>query len=207
MTGELAVVTEDRAPRKRARSDREKIAEALGQSQVDLFIEQERKRAPRRQIDHAATLITLIVLTIASFVGSAILVAEGTALVAQYMILPEGGEWMGYLVFASVEVAILALMLLYLLIRSRPDETDPSKPSQAGGWFALMCVFVGVTVVCQVFKTLDGWHFEWYEPKMYVGVLLSTIVPLSYVFISKGLSTAVFARPIFVSAKRKVARR
>lgn len=191
--------------RTRKLSDREKINAALGDTVVDRYIQQEAKRATRQQIDQPATLKILIALTVLSFVSSAVLVAEGTALVAQYMIFPKGFESFGYLVFGSVEVAILALMLLYLLVGSRPDELDPSKPAPANRWFVAMGVFVGITVLCQVFKTLDGWEYAWTEPKMWVGIVLSTIVPLSYVLISKGLSTAVFARAIFISPKQRKA--
>lgn len=199
-----AVPIPDKPVSTRRLSDREKIAQALGDTQVDRFIAQEAKRATRQQIDQPLTLWILIGLTIVSFISSAVLVAEGTALVAQYMIFPEGLESFGYLVFGSVEVAILALMLLYLLVGSRPDEMDPSKPAPANRWFVAMSVFVGITVLCQVFKTLDGWEYAWTEPRMWVGVILSTIVPLSYVLISKGLSTAVFARAIFISPKQRV---
>jgi hypothetical protein len=183
-------------------SDREKINQALSDSQVDRFIAQEKKRAQRWQIDQNGTLIVLGILAVVSFIGSAILVADGTVHVAQFMIL--GAEWMGFMVFASIEVAILALMLLYLLVGSRPDELDPSKPANATRWFVAMSVFVGITVISQVFKTIDGWGYEWAEPRMWVGVLLSVIVPLSYVLISKGLSTAVFARAIFLSPNSRV---
>lgn len=191
-------------PKTRRLSERERVRLALSDTQVDRYIAQERKRATRQQIDQPATLNILISLTVASFLASAVLVAEGTALVAQYMVLPFA--WFGYLVFGSVEVAILALMLLYLLIGSRPDEADPTKPGKATRWFVAMSVFVGITIICQVFKTLDGWDYAWTEPRMWVGVLLSTVVPLSYVLISKGLSTAVFARAIFMSPSKRVSK-
>lgn len=184
----------------RRKSDAQRIKEAVQSTQVDRYIAQEAKRATRWQIDQNGTLIGLAVLAGLSFIGSVIVTLDGTVKVAVDTMRYGEEVWKGYAVYAAIEVAILALLVIYLVVGSRPSEKDPNKPATSWGWFVAMLAFSGVTVLSQVFKVLTAWEFEWSSPSMYVGILLSIVVPLSYVLISKALSTVVFARAIFLKA-------
>jgi hypothetical protein len=157
------------------------------------YIKQESKRATRPQIDQNGTLYLAIVLSVITFLASAALVANGTIGVAVFMGLAY--DWLAWLVFGALEVAILTFLLFYLMIGSRSEDQGGGE-KVAELWFRLMVGFSAIVIVANGFHTLEFWNFAWQEPRMYVGAALSMIVPLSYVLVSKGLSTVVFAKSI-----------
>lgn len=157
------------------------------------YARQEAKRATRVQIDTNNTLYLLIGLTIVMFATSAVLVANGTIQVAAYIGL--AFDWMAWMVFGAVEVAILVFLGMYLIIGSRSPE-DGDGPKAALPWFGLMIAFSFITIAANAFHTVEFWQYDWSEPRLWVGTALSVVVPLSYVLAAKGLSRVVFARAV-----------
>lgn len=171
-------------------SEKEKKARTQKQKAVDLqqkrYEEQERKRAPRVQIDQSPVLWLLEALVAVSFAATVVLVANGTYAVSQFIGLPL--EWLGWLVFFGIEVMVLISLLFYLILESRGDNSKM--------WFGIMIGYSVVTIITNAFHTLEFWEFAWLEPRMWAGVVLSTAVPLSFVLATKGLSSVVFAKAI-----------
>lgn len=166
---------------------------AVQKQNIDRYLQQESRRATRPQIDQNGTLYLSIALTVITFLASAALVANGTIAVAAYMGLAY--EWLAWLVFGALEVAILTFLLFYLMIGSRSVEQGGGDRA-AAPWFALMVSWSAIVIIANGFHAIEFWNFDWTEPRLYVGTLLAMIVPLSYVLVSKGLSTVVFAKPI-----------
>lgn len=166
---------------------------AVQKQNMERYLQQESKRATRPQIDQNGTLYLSIALSVITFLASAALVANGTIAVAIFMGL--AADWLAWLVFGALEVAILTFLLFYLMIGSRSEEQGGGEKS-ARLWFRLMVAFSGIVILANGFHAVEYWDFQWAEPRMYVGMVLAMIVPLSYVLVSKGLSTVVFAKPI-----------
>lgn len=127
------------------------------------------------------------------WLASAILVANGTVQVAEYMGLAQ--DWFRYLAFGAIELAVLVFMAFYLFVGSRPEE-DGDGPRAARPWFWLMIGFSAITILANVYHTLEFHEFDWSKPQLYVGAMLSAVIPLSFVLAVKGLSRVVFAQPI-----------
>lgn len=162
-------------------------AEARRQIEADKrrrYLEQESKRATRIQVDQNPVLWTIIALVGLTFVATAIWVANQTYAVSQFAQLPF--DWMGWLAFAGIEVAVLWSLLSYLTLHSRGES--------AGAWFGVMLAYSGLTIATSTFHTLDGWAFAWMEPQMWAGVVIAAAVPLSFVLSVKALSRVVFAQ-------------
>lgn len=148
------------------------------------YLEQEAKRATRVQIDQNPVLWTVIVLVGLTFIATAIWVANQTYAVSQFARLPF--DWMGWLAFAGIEVAVLWSLLSYLTLNSRGEK--------AGTWFGVMLAYSGLTIATSTFHTLDEWQFAWLEPQLWAGVVIAAAVPLSFVLSVKALSRVVFAQ-------------
>jgi len=201
----MTVATIDQ-PRKRAgrktNLERAEIALTSQKAQADTKIEalkierylrQEEKRVELVQIDQKPTLILLIVLTLLAFLGGALLTANATIDVAVLMGLPAGWDWMRGGAFAAIEVAILGFLLGYLMIGSRPYE-DAEK--EASIWWKLMVGFSSITILSSAFHTVRFHEYDFSNPETWAGLVMATVIPLSYVLMSKMLSVAVFARSI-----------
>lgn len=150
---------------------------------------QEAKRSTRFQVDQNGTLYLLLALSAVMFAASAIIVANGTIAVAQFVGL--AAPWMSWLFFGAVELAVLVFLLMYLIIGSRAEGS-------ATGWFVAMIGASGVTLAANVFHVLSYWEFDWVEPRMWAGVVLGAFVPLSFILVSKGLSVVVFAKTLVI---------
>jgi hypothetical protein len=188
---ETAETKKTKAAEKQARYRNNK--NAVQKQNMERYLQQESKRATRPQIDQNGTLYLSITLTVITFIASAALVANGTIAVAAFMGL--AFDWLAWLVFGALEVAILTFLLFYLMIGSRSEEQGGGERA-ARPWFALVVAFSGIVIIANGFHAIEYWNFDWSEPRLYVGAVLAMIVPLSYVLVSKGLSTVVFAKPI-----------
>lgn len=191
--------TKEKTETTRQKSDMQRLAESQRKAKVDRYLEQERNRAVRPQIDQLWTLWVLVGLSILSFITSAVLVANGTIAVATFMGLAIA--WMAWLVFGAIELMILVTLLGYLIIGSRIDE-ETGKPADASLWFWVMVSFSAITILANGFHTLEHWNFAWGEPRMWAGIVLSMIVPFSFILVSKMLSVVVFAKPIFMDVPK-----
>jgi hypothetical protein len=183
--------TKTKAAEKQAKYRNNKAS--VQKQNYERYLAQESKRAPRPQIDQNATLYLSIVLTVITFLASAALVANGTIAVATFMGL--AFEWLAWLVFGALEVAILTFLLFYLMIGSRSEDQGGGDKA-ARPWFGLMIGFSAIVILANGFHAIEYWDYDWNEPRLYVGMILAMVVPLSYVLVSKGLSTVVFAKPI-----------
>jgi hypothetical protein len=176
-------------------------AERLDREQTDRRLEryraQEAARAPRPQVDRKWNMIGTAILAGLMWLASAILVANGTVQVAEYMGLAQ--DWFRYLAFGAIELAVLVFMAFYLFVGSRSEE-DGDGPKAARPWFYLMIGFSAITILANVYHTLEFHEFDWSKPQLYVGAMLSAVIPLSFVLAVKGLSRVVFAQPIRLEA-------
>jgi hypothetical protein len=161
---------------------------------IERYERQESKRAVPVQIDQPGTLYVLIALSGVTFLSSAALVANGTIAVAEFIGLAYG--WMGWLAFGAVEVVILAFLLGYLVIGSKSDPITGAPRTDGRVWFGAMVAFSAITIFANAFHTLEFWDFVWVEPRMWMGVVLATAIPLSFILVSKMLASAVFAKAI-----------
>lgn len=165
---------------RRERAEVEKLRER--------YDKQEAKRAVRIQIDQNRVLWVVIALVAVTFLGSAVLVANGTFAVSSFIRFPEGFEALGWLVFAGVEVTVVWSLLTYLILGSRGES--------ARAWFGVMLGYATLTILTNAFHTLEAWDFVWVEPRMWAGVALASAVPVAFTLATKALSRVVFAKAI-----------
>ena len=167
------------------------LSDKLERGRLARYEEQERKRAPRRQIDtQTMQWVWLVGLAIA-FVTAAIVSFDGISAVAAYMRLSD--DWMRYLVFFFIELAYLLFLLAYLNLHSLPEEERGG--GLAGVTFG-MYAFAGVAIVANPFKVIVAWEYAWAEPTMYAGMVLSVMAPIAVLVLSKLAARVVFARPL-----------
>jgi len=195
----VATIEKKRAGRKtnverlqiQASSARQEAEAKLEQEKIDRFLKQESKRVELVQVDQKPTLWVLIGLTLVAFIGGAILTANATIDVAGLMGVAV--DWMRVGAFAAIEIAILGFLMGYLMIGSRPYE---NAEKEAKPWWYLTVFFSSVTVVSSAFHTIKYHEYNFGNPELWAGTFMAVIIPLSYVFMSKMLSVAVFARNI-----------
>jgi hypothetical protein len=156
------------------------------------YAAQEAKRAPQAQIDQAVTLWVLIGLAAVTFVATAILTADGTIAAAEAASF--AFDWMAFVLFGAVEVAILAFMLMYYVKGSRVEYDG--TPVKAVQWFVAMVFAASVAVALSVYHVLDEYDFDFSDVDMYVGIVIRLVVSLLFVFVSKGLASTIFARAV-----------
>lgn len=180
---------------RRAAEDLQRIT-ALRAEQKDRvhqqYVTQEQKRAPQFQIDTVVTLVILGVMGLIMFLATAILTADGTigaAESAKYAV-----PWFGYVLFGSIEVAILVFLLVYYVRGSRIDYEG--NPVEARQWFVAAIAGSVVAVGLSAYHVLDEYNFDWSNGAMYVGIAIRLTTTIFFVLISKAVATVLFARAV-----------
>jgi phage shock protein PspC (stress-responsive transcriptional regulator) len=153
---------------------------------------QESKRAPKVQIDQKIVLWSWITAILVAFISSAIVSYNGITSVAQFVGLTQG--WMAGLFFFFIELMYLLYLIAYLVLASRIDERG--KPERTRGAVVGMISFGGIAVLANAFHTFDYWQWDWSEPRMWAGVILSVSAPIAIISASKMASRVVFAKAI-----------
>jgi hypothetical protein len=156
------------------------------------YEEQERKRAPKVQVDQRVVLLAWISSVVIAFVTSAVVSFNGITSVAFFVGLTQ--EWMASLFFFFVELMYLIFLVAYLILASRVDENG--KPEKTAGAIWGMIFFAGVAVAANGFHTLDYWEWNFAEPRAWAGFVLSIAAPIAIISASKMASRVVFARAI-----------
>jgi len=157
----------------------------------EVYDKQEAKRAPQFQIDQAFTLWLLIGLATVMFIATAVLTADGTigaATTAEYF-----SPVLGYVLFGSIEVAVLVFMLLYYVRGSRVDYDG--KRVSSWQWFAAMVAASVAAASLSIYHVLDLYSFDG-SRDMWVGVGIRTITSVFFVLVSKGLASVIFAKAV-----------
>jgi hypothetical protein len=197
---ELAVpVTEQekeslaREAKPRKKVDPKKIAQNKAERmKLALYARQESKRAPKVQIDQKLILWTWIIGIVVAFISSAVVSFNGITAVAQFVGLSV--DWIGYLFFFFIELMYLLFLMAYLLLASRVDEDG--VPERTAGAFWGMFSFGAIAVLANAFHTIDFWDYDFLEPRMWAGVVLSVAAPIAIISASKMASRVVFAKAI-----------
>ena len=153
---------------------------------------QERKRAPKIQVDQKIILWSWIIGIGIAFLASAIVSFNGITSVATFVGLSQ--EWMAGLFFFFIELMYLLFLVAYLVLASRVDENR--KPEKTGGAVWGMITFGGIAVLANGFHTFDYWNWDWTEPRMWAGTILSVSAPIAIISASKMASRVVFAKAI-----------
>lgn len=158
----------------------------------DLYAKQEAKRAPKVQVDQGVVLWSWVVGIIIAFGTSAVVSFNGITAVATYVGL--AAPWMATLFFFFIELMYVLFLMAYLVLRSRIDENG--KPERSAGAFWGMVMFGAIAVAANGFHTLDFWQYEWTNPQMWAGIILSIAAPIAIISASKMASRVVFAKSI-----------
>ena len=153
---------------------------------------QESKRAPKIQVDQKIILWTWLIGITMAFISSAIVSFNGITAVAQFVGL--AADWMAGLFFFFIELMYLLFLVAYLVLASR--ITDEGKPEKTFGAIVGMTMFGGLAVLANAFHTFDFWSWNWYEPRMWAGVVLGIAAPIAIISASKMASRVVFAKAI-----------
>jgi hypothetical protein len=153
---------------------------------------QESKRAPKIQIDQKLVLWTWLVGIGIAFISSAIVSFNGITAVAEFVGLSQ--DWMAGLFFFFIELMYLLFLIAYLVLASRMNEDG--KPEKTFGAVLGMLMFGGIAVLANAFHTLDFWGWEYLEPRMWAGTILSIAAPIAIIAASKMASRVVFAKAI-----------
>jgi hypothetical protein len=157
-----------------------------------MYEKQESKRAPKVQIDQKLILWSWIIGIMIAFISSGIVSFNGITAVAQFVGLSQA--WMGGLFFFFIELMYLLYLIAYLVLGSRVDEDG--NPEKTFGALMGMVSFGGIAVFANGFHTLDFWNFDWTNPQMWAGVVLSIAAPIAIIAASKMASRVVFAKAI-----------
>lgn len=180
---------------RRAAEDLQRVS-ALRQEQKDRvhqqYVAQEAKRAPQFQIDQVVTLVILGIMGLIMFVATAILTADGTigaAESARYAV-----PWFGYVLFGSIEVAILVFLLVYYVRGSRIDYDG--NPVEARQWFVAAIAGSVVAVGLSAYHVLDEYNYDWSNIDLYVGIGIRITTTIFFVLISKAVATVLFAKAV-----------
>jgi hypothetical protein len=153
---------------------------------------QESKRAPKIQIDQKLVLWTWLTGIGIAFISSAIVSFNGITAVAEFVGLSQ--DWMAGLFFFFIELMYLLFLVAYLVLASRMREDG--KPEKTFGAILGMLMFGGIAVLANAFHTLDFWDWEYLEPRMWAGTILSIAAPIAIIAASKMASRVVFAKAI-----------
>ena len=153
---------------------------------------QESKRAPKIQIDQKIILWSWLVGIGFAFVSSAIVSFNGITAVAQFVGLSQ--SWMAGLFFFFIELMYLLFLVAYLVLASRMNESG--QPEKTLGAIIGMIMFGGIAVLANAFHTFDFWEWNYLEPRMWAGTVLSIAAPIAIIAASKMASRVVFAKAI-----------
>ena len=173
----------------------DKVEEARSNEQdrkLANYEKQEARRAPKVQIDQRIVLWTWIVGIAVAFLASAIVSFNGITSVAFFVGLSQ--EWMASLFFFFIELMYLLFLIAYLVLASRVDENG--EPEKTWSGIAGMVAFGGLAVLANGFHTFDYWGWNWVEPRMWAGIILSISAPIAIISASKMASRVVFAKAI-----------
>jgi hypothetical protein len=175
------------------RKTTKQTAQAKAQkAKLALYSRQESKRAPKVQVDQGIVLWTWIIGIVIAFLTSAVVSFNGITAVAVYVGL--SAPWMATLFFFFIELMYVLFLIAYLVLKSRIDEDG--NPERAGGAFWGMFMFGAIAVAANGFHTLDFWQYQWTNPQMWAGVILSIAAPIAIISASKMASRVVFAKAI-----------
>ena len=153
---------------------------------------QESKRAPKIQIDQKIILWAWLLGIGLAFISSAIVSFNGITAVAEFVGLSQ--DWMAGLFFFFIELMYLLFLVAYLVLASRMNESG--QPEKTFGAIIGMIMFGGIAVLANAFHTLDFWGWEYLEPRMWAGTILSIAAPIAIIAASKMASRVVFAKAI-----------
>jgi hypothetical protein len=153
---------------------------------------QESKRAPKIQIDQKLILWAWLIGIGFAFISSAIVSFNGITAVAQFVGLSQ--DWMAGLFFFFIELMYLLFLVAYLVLASRIREDG--KPEKTFGAIVGMITFGGIAVLANAFHTFDFWEWDYLEPRMWAGTVLSIAAPIAIIAASKMASRVVFAKAI-----------
>jgi vacuolar-type H+-ATPase subunit I/STV1 len=153
---------------------------------------QESKRAPKIQIDQKIILWSWLIGIGTAFLASAIVSFNGITAVAQFVGLSQA--WMAGLFFFFIELMYLLFLVAYLVLASRMREDG--KPEKTFGAILGMVTFGGIAVLANAFHTFDFWEWNYFEPRMWAGTVLSVAAPIAIIAASKMASRVVFAKAI-----------
>lgn len=170
----------------------EEAKESEQERKLANYSKQESKRAPKVQIDQRIVLWTWIVGIGIAFLASAIVSFNGITSVAYFVGLSQ--EWMASLFFFFIELMYLLFLVAYLVLASRID--DNGKQEKTWGAIMGMVAFGGLAVLANGFHTFDYWDWNWVEPRMWAGIILSISAPIAIISASKMASRVVFAKAI-----------
>lgn len=159
---------------------------------IDNYVKQETSRAPQIQIDQRRTLLLLGILAAVMFIATAVLSADGTigAATAAKFATPI----FGYILFGSVEVAILVFLLVYYILGSRMDYDGKRETSIQ--WFWAMLIASAISVSLSGYHVLTAYNFAWGEVGLYVGVVIRVVVTVFFVLVSKAIAKVLFAKSV-----------
>ena len=153
---------------------------------------QESKRAPRIQVDQKLILWAWLIGIGFAFISSAIVSFNGITAVAQFVGLSQA--WMAGLFFFFIELMYLLFLVAYLVLASRMNESG--QPEKTFGAIVGMIMFGGIAVLANAFHTFDFWEWNYLEPRMWAGTVLSIAAPIAIIAASKMASRVVFAKAI-----------
>jgi vacuolar-type H+-ATPase subunit I/STV1 len=153
---------------------------------------QESKRAPKIQVDQKIILWSWLIGIGFAFISSAIVSFNGITAVAQFVGLSQA--WMAGLFFFFIELMYLLFLVAYLVLASRMREDG--KPEKTFGAILGMVAFGGIAVLANAFHTFDFWEWNYLEPRMWAGTVLSVAAPIAIIAASKMASRVVFAKAI-----------
>jgi vacuolar-type H+-ATPase subunit I/STV1 len=153
---------------------------------------QESKRAPKIQVDQKIILWSWLIGIGFAFISSAIVSFNGITAVAQFVGLSQA--WMAGLFFFFIELMYLLFLVAYLVLASRMNESG--QPEKTFGAIVGMIMFGGIAVLANAFHTFDFWDWNYLEPRMWAGTVLSVAAPIAIIAASKMASRVVFAKAI-----------
>lgn len=182
------------ATRTRRKTSKQTAQARAERVKLNLYAKQEAKRAPKVQVDQGIVLWTWIIGIFIAFITSAVVSFNGITAVAEYVGL--SAPWMASLFFFFIELMYVLFLIAYLVLRSRIDENG--NPERSGGAFWGMFMFGAIAVMANGFHTLDFWQYEWTNPQMWAGTILSIAAPIAIISASKMASRVVFAKAISV---------
>jgi hypothetical protein len=173
-------------------NSQEATAKRIDDSRRQKYERQESKRAPKIQVDQKVMLWGWLVGVSFAFISSAIVSFNGITAVAEFVGLSQ--PWMAGLFFFFIELMYLLFLIAYLVLASRVDESG--KPERTFGSIFGMVMFGAIAVLANAFHTFDFWSWNYLEPRMWAGTILSIAAPIAIIAVSKMASRVVFAKAI-----------